>query len=280
MAVMTYQKGDTTKLSRNFSVHEFQCKGGRCCTTVLIDTLLVEYLQKISDHFGNVAVTLTSSYRCPTHNRSVNGATASRHTKGQAADIVVAGVAPRKVAAFAESIGVLGVGLYETGKDGYFVHIDTRTKKSFWYGQAQQYRSTFGGAAAAGAPVTPAAPTAPSTGSTAATAPTAPSSTYTMAQFIRDVQKACGAAVDGRAGPETLSKTPTLSARKNISHAAVLAVQKRLIALGYTQAGTADGVAGPKFTQAVQAYQRANGCVADGVITAHNKTWRKLLGMA
>lgn len=274
MAVMTYPKGDTTKLSKNFAVKEFQCKGGRCCTTVLIDTLLVEYLQKISDHFGNVSVTITSGYRCAKHNRSVNGATASRHVKGQAADIVVAGVAPRKVAAFAESIGVLGVGLYETGKDGYFVHIDTRTKKSFWYGQAQQYRTTFGGAAVAGAPVTPAAPTAPSTGSTA------PSSTYTLAQFIRDVQKACGAAVDGLAGPETLSKTPTLSARKNISHAAVLAVQKRLISLGYTQAGTADGVAGPQFSQAVQAYQRANGCVADGVITAHNKTWRKLLGMA
>ena len=39
-----------------------------------------------------------------------------------------------EIAKYAESIGVLGIGLYETDKDGHFVHIDTRTKKSFWYG--------------------------------------------------------------------------------------------------------------------------------------------------
>jgi hypothetical protein len=41
----------------------------------------------------------------------------------------------------------LGIGLYETNSDGYFVHIDTRTTKSFWYGQKQAKRTTFGGTA-------------------------------------------------------------------------------------------------------------------------------------
>ena len=41
---------------------------------------------------------------------------------------------------------MLGIGLYETNADGHFVHVDTRTTKSFWYGQNQSYRSTFGGA--------------------------------------------------------------------------------------------------------------------------------------
>lgn len=267
MAVQTYKKGSTTKLSKNFCVSEFQCKGGGCCTTVLIDPDLVKILQRIRDHFG-AKVTITSGYRCPVHNArpSVVGAPGSRHTKGQACDIVVAGVAPRKVAAYAESIGVLGIGLYETLKDGYFVHIDTRTVKSFWYGQAQENRSTFGGAAAAG-------PAKPTTGTTTATG-------YTLEQFVRDVQKAIGASVDGVAGWETLGKTVTLSAKRNISHAAVLAVQKRLQALGYTQVGEADGVAGAKFTEAVKAYQAANSCRSDGEITAEEKTWRKLLGMA
>ena len=103
---------------------------------------------------------------------------------------------------------------------------------------------------------------------------------YTLKQFIKDVQKACGASVDGIAGPETLSKTVTLSAKKNSKHAAVKAVQKRLAALGYTQVGTADGVAGPKFTSAVAHFQQDNKCVVDGEITAKNKTWKKLLGMA
>ena len=102
---------------------------------------------------------------------------------------------------------------------------------------------------------------------------------YTHKQFVMDVQRACGAAVDGKAGQETLSKTVTLSATKNRSHAAVKAVQKRLIALGYTEVGTADGVAGAKFTSAVAHFQQDNGCFVDGEIAEWSKTWHKLLGM-
>ena len=100
-----------------------------------------------------------------------------------------------------------------------------------------------------------------------------------MEQFIRDVQAATGSAVDGIAGPETLRNTVTVSAYKNPTHPVVAAVQKRLAALGHTQVGEPDGVAGPKFTAAVLAFQEANGCWQDGEITARNKTWRKLLAM-
>lgn len=102
---------------------------------------------------------------------------------------------------------------------------------------------------------------------------------YTLEQFVKDVQTACGADVDGIAGNETLSKTVTLSASKNARHKAVKPVQKRLSALGYTEVGEADGVAGAKFTAAVKRYQRENGCTVDGEISARDKTWKKLLGM-
>ena len=102
---------------------------------------------------------------------------------------------------------------------------------------------------------------------------------YTLTAFIREVQAACGAKVDGIAGSETLGKTVTLSASKNRRHAAVRPVQKRLWALGYTQVGEADGIAGPKFTAAVKEFQRCSRCWVDGEITAANKTWRALLGM-
>lgn len=107
----------------------------------------------------------------------------------------------------------------------------------------------------------------------------APVEKYTLTQFIKDVQKATGAAVDGIAGPETISKTVTLSAFKNRRHAAVVPVQKRLNSLGYTEVGEADGITGPKFTKAVKRFQKNNGCVVDGEITKGNKTWKKLLGM-
>ena len=101
----------------------------------------------------------------------------------------------------------------------------------------------------------------------------------TFRDFVRQLQSVIGAAVDGIPGPETLGKTLTLSAVKNPRHPAVKLVQQRLNALGYTQVGVADGIAGRKFTAAVKAYQKDHGCVADGEITARNKTWRCLLGL-
>lgn len=107
-----------------------------------------------------------------------------------------------------------------------------------------------------------------------------PDAEYPLEQFIRDIQAACGAKVDGIAGPETLSKTVTLSAHINNKHPAVKPVQQRLAVLKYAEVGAADGEAGPKFTSAVAHYQMDNGCEVDGEITAKNKTWKKLLGMA
>lgn len=104
------------------------------------------------------------------------------------------------------------------------------------------------------------------------------SDTYTKAQFIKDVQTAIGAKVDGIAGSETLSKTITVSRTKNNRHAVVKSIQKYLNTLGYN-CGTADGIAGAKFDIAIRAYQKANGCVADGEITAQKNTWKSLLGL-
>lgn len=144
MATNSYRKGQSVKLSTNFNSSEFDCKGGGCCSETIINPQLVKYLQQIRDHF-KAPITITSAYRCPTHNSRVGGAPGSRHSKGDAADIVVKGRTPREVAKYAESIGIKGIGLYETSADGYFVHIDTRSTKSFWYGQNEQPRTTFGG---------------------------------------------------------------------------------------------------------------------------------------
>ena len=252
MAIKVYKKGDEQKVAPNFRAREFDCQGSGCCTQTPIDEKLVAFLQKIRDHFGKPVY--VTAYRCRTHNAKVaNAASNSYHLYGQAADIHIDGVAPAEIAKYAESVGVLGIGLYETDKDGYFVHIDTRTSKSFWYGHALERRTTFGGA-----PV---------------------QEEYSLEQFVRDVQKACGATVDGKAGQETISKTVTLSASKNRTHAAVAAVQKRLAALGYAEVGGTDGIAGAKFTSAVAHFQQDNDCFVDGEAAEWGKTWQKLLGM-
>lgn len=144
MATNTYKKGQKTKISENFNSSEFDCHGSGCCSETIVNPKLVEYVQKIRDHFGK-SITVTSGYRCPVHNKRIGGATGSRHSKGDAADIVVSGIAPREVAKYAESIGIKGIGLYETNADGHFTHVDTRDVKSFWYGQNEAKRTTFGG---------------------------------------------------------------------------------------------------------------------------------------
>ena len=108
----------------------------------------------------------------------------------------------------------------------------------------------------------------------------APAASYTQQQFIKEVQAAIGAAVDGLVGPETLSKLPTLAANKNVWHPAVLPVQKRLQALGYAVVGTPDGIAGPLFGKAVKAYQQKIGGAVDGEMTAGAYTWQRLLAEA
>lgn len=102
---------------------------------------------------------------------------------------------------------------------------------------------------------------------------------YSLTDFIEDVQRITGSKVDGIAGKETLGNTPTISAILNRKHPLVYHIQLRLKVLGYN-VGTVDGIAGGKFTAAVKAFQKDNGCTVDGEVTARAKTWKKLLGMS
>ncbi len=143
MAVKTYKKNAYVKLSENFRLSEFRCKGNGCCSVTLLDDRLVELLQKLRDRLGT-AININSGYRCRRHNADVGGVSASNHVKGKAADIVVPGVKPAEVAKAAESVGFKGIILY-TKKD--FVHVAVRDTKSFKKntGIRTVTVSTFGG---------------------------------------------------------------------------------------------------------------------------------------
>lgn len=114
-----------------FSRKEFRCKCGKCGGYPVEPSWdLVEVLEKIRTHFG-VPVTVNSGVRCETHNKNVGGASKSQHLYGTAADIAVKGVAPTKVAEYAETLlpNTGGIGRYNT-----FTHIDVRSVKSRWNG--------------------------------------------------------------------------------------------------------------------------------------------------
>ena len=84
-------------------------------------------------HFG-VPVTLHSTYRSPEYNRSVGGASNSRHLEFNAIDCSLQGVSPQRLYNMLLALrqgGAFkgGLGLYSS-----FVHIDERGSNATWKG--------------------------------------------------------------------------------------------------------------------------------------------------
>ena len=106
----------------NFSVDEFRCRG---TGQLKIDSRLAQGLQQMRDMIGK-PIRITSGYRAPEYNATLSGAAPnSRHTTGEAADIVVDGMSPQQVAQYAEKVfGDGGIGVYS----GH-VHVDVGPKR-------------------------------------------------------------------------------------------------------------------------------------------------------
>lgn len=121
----------------DFRIREFRCRDGS--DAIKVDAGLVRILQQIRDYFGKPVV-VNSAYRTESYNAKVNGASRSKHLYGMAADIRIEGVTPLMAAAYAESIGINGIGMYDS-----FLHVDTRKERYFWVNRSGNSVSTFGG---------------------------------------------------------------------------------------------------------------------------------------
>lgn len=111
----------------HFKQSEFKCK---CCGSLGggIKTSLLLRLEALRAKVGNKSITITSGYRCSSHNAEVGGKPNSYHMKSVAADIKVSGVSASTVAKKAETIfGDGGLGRYSN-----FTHVDVRGYKARW----------------------------------------------------------------------------------------------------------------------------------------------------
>jgi uncharacterized protein YcbK (DUF882 family) len=101
--------------------HVLRCR--RTETEKPIDPQLLMLLSHVYDHFGGRPIEVVSGYR---NQRKQT----SNHFKGTASDIRIAGVPPKKIREFAETLdgGGMGIGIYP--KSG-FVHIDVRPPPSY-----------------------------------------------------------------------------------------------------------------------------------------------------
>ena len=121
--------------SKYFKIDEFKCKCGKCkMPPNMPPQELIDVLEDIREHFGPVVI--NSGYRCPEHNAKIGGAKSSRHTFGDAVDIVVKGIKTIDVYNYIiEKFGDKPYGIAKKiSNNPYagFVHIDVRGKKARW----------------------------------------------------------------------------------------------------------------------------------------------------
>ena len=113
-------------ITANFSRNEFACKGVGCCGgSSPINKDLVKALQNLRDLAG-VPLSISSGFRCLTHNRNVGGASKSFHTLGDAVDVLIPeGFTIGKIEELARRVQAFkmgGIGLYSG-----WIHLDVRT---------------------------------------------------------------------------------------------------------------------------------------------------------
>lgn len=226
----------------NFKKTEFKCPCGKCNGYGDgIATTLVETLQELRNKYGKLQI--TSGYRCVSHNKEVGGSTNSKHMNGAAADFYVAGFnnQSKRVAVVNELKGTEYYNYSYTNVNGNHPNM----------GNVVHIDTKL---------VDPDKDTAYKT-------------------FVKDIQKAIGANIDGIAGPETLSKTPTISTSTGWNHAAVRPLQVYLQSLGYDLGSKGvDGQFGKDMKACIKKYQSDNKLpYADGKVTAKMYTWKKLL---
>lgn len=151
MAVKTYyisKLGRDYKISPHFKLREFQSKDG--ADKVLISDELLAKLEELRAYLGGdgvATVGINSGFRTEAYNRSIGGASGSRHTKGDAADVVCKQngkrISGKLICALCQTLGFKGVALNKGS--GYSVHLDMRPSGTYRGDERDGYGNNVGG---------------------------------------------------------------------------------------------------------------------------------------
>lgn len=144
--IKNYRYDDNTKLSEHFKVSEFRCKCGKM-HEILIDSDLVELLEKVRKKLNSSSCNIYSGHRCRDYNKKVGGSLTSPHVDGYAVDCSFLDrngkrIPSSQVCLTLEDLGhSYGIGyrcggsLDSTGN----THVDVKKRK--WYGDESKSMS-------------------------------------------------------------------------------------------------------------------------------------------
>lgn len=125
----TYQFNDKTQLSAHFNAQEFKCQCGKS-HDILIDSGLIDKLERLYTALNCSKIIVTSGYRCPEHDKAVGGTSSGQHTKGTAADVCCYGqdgqpISSKTVCCKAQDLGFGGIANITSSYQ--YTHLDVRT---------------------------------------------------------------------------------------------------------------------------------------------------------
>ena len=118
MSTYVREQSEWMEKWKNFALDEFKCS---CCSKVKIDAAMIDLVQSARNELGPLSI--TSAYRCPSHNASVSSTGENGpHTTGHALDIGVKDSRHRKQLIDYFATKVTGLGVAKS-----FIHIDQLT---------------------------------------------------------------------------------------------------------------------------------------------------------
>lgn len=122
-----------THYSPNFSRRELDCRCGCVTPQGIIHNLadLAEHLEALRAILA-APLTINSGYRCPEHNKRIDGAPMSQHCQGIAADVSSRQATPSQIKRAALKVPRFmagGIGTYRN-----WIHVDIRSQQARWDG--------------------------------------------------------------------------------------------------------------------------------------------------
>lgn len=112
--------------SKHFKLGEFLCKCGKCQSDAYINPKLITYLDELRKYF-NRPVYITSGIRCKSYNDKLIGSSPdSAHLYGNAADIFIKGVNPKRIHSWWRKNVPSGYSYYGTKNMGNCCHVEIK----------------------------------------------------------------------------------------------------------------------------------------------------------